>query len=55
MKSLELRWQRLTPWSQGETDRKIRRQIRSLSRQIGDDSSLKKDLKMQLEGIAETI
>ena len=41
--------------AKGETDRKIRRQIRSLSRQIGDDGGLKKDLKMQLEGIAETI
>jgi hypothetical protein len=41
--------------SKGETDRTIRRQLRSLSRQISDDNGLKKDLKMQLEGIAETI
>tara|TARA_E500000178_G_scaffold110832_1_gene110601 strand:- start:6400 stop:8913 length:2514 start_codon:yes stop_codon:yes gene_type:complete len=41
--------------AEGETDRKIRRKLRSLSRQIKEDTGLKKDLKMQLERIAETI
>ena len=41
--------------AKGETDRKIRRRLRSLSRQISDDGGLKKDLKIQLEGIAKTI